>query len=319
MLGALEDVAIVMVKEEHLKILVELKFLDHQRLHAPELEYLTRIMESNPITACLVFHLLNNNSNDSNNISVDAYLNFPNSMQTSKNVEIPKCQSDAMILFDYLPFVETKMCSSWLLRKQFIRTLQKIAKVVEYDAVDFSTVSMALKLRNGNLFTVCLLEIRLNHHFPPVPAAASSLLPPPPPLNSAAKPQTSSSTSSAMFPFSPSGANIFSGGKIKSTDSNTNKSKSVVHGVGGGVSGSSPPPLGMPLFTVFDIQTAQCNPIDSIYLLYDPTCQTPDTYARELYYLACEKIFSQAFGIEVRGHSGLKSNRKKERNSSALK
>lgn len=71
-------------------------------------------------------------------------------------------------IFEFLLNVEAAISFRWLHRKRFIEELHKLASVVEYDAVDFSFIAIAVRIQKGKLITVCSVEFKLTPSFPTV-------------------------------------------------------------------------------------------------------------------------------------------------------
>eukprot|EP01041_Mallomonas_annulata_P011761 gene11761-24661_t len=165
MLHTIRNVTIIPFNEEynhqiHTKVYVQFKLLEKQRLTSIELEYLADVTETNPIYINIAFLLGNNNA-----LSADTHIFFPPTMPCSKFIEIPKWTSDTIIL-DYLLEIESRLAGSWTARRLFLEELQRIAAVVEFDPIDFSFVSIAIRLKLNKVFAVCTVEMRLSHTFP---------------------------------------------------------------------------------------------------------------------------------------------------------
>jgi hypothetical protein len=69
-------------------------------------------------------------------------------------------------MFDKCTTVIQKMAEKWAVRKEFIEELSRVAAVLEFDAVDFSYVVIAVRIKRGQLCTLCTVDYRLQATFP---------------------------------------------------------------------------------------------------------------------------------------------------------
>ena len=84
-------------------------------------------------------------------------------MPCSKKLDFRFKTSDIVTLKDS---ITKKIKSKWLDRKLFIEEMQRLATVLEYDAIDFSHVVITLRVKQDNLYTICNVEFRISEMFP---------------------------------------------------------------------------------------------------------------------------------------------------------
>ena len=84
-------------------------------------------------------------------------------MPCSKKLDFRFKTSDIVTLKDS---ITKKIKSRWLDRKLFIEEMQRLATVLEYDAIDFSHVVITLRVKQDNLYTICNVEFRISEMFP---------------------------------------------------------------------------------------------------------------------------------------------------------
>ena len=135
----------------------EFPLLDLSRLCCPDIEYLVKILENSPIVIKFKFGIPEGASN--------ASMHFPSVLITSKTVDFPSF-NDKMGVRDYLSLVENILSMKLLQRRNFALEFRKIAAVLEFDAVDFSYVSFAVRMRSASMFSLCVVELRLPGSFP---------------------------------------------------------------------------------------------------------------------------------------------------------
>lgn len=102
--------------------------------------------------------------------SLDYKVVFPRSMPCSRNLEFQNnfmgISSENISIIDIIPYVESKVLASIASRKSFLEELHRFTAVLEYDAIDFSFILIALRMKYNNMYTICTVEIRLTHSFP---------------------------------------------------------------------------------------------------------------------------------------------------------
>lgn len=95
---------------------------------------------------------------------------FPRSMPCSRNLDFQNSfqgiSSEDISIIDILPHVENKVLTSIASRKLFLEELQRFTAILEYDAIDFAFILIALRMKYNNMYTICTVEIRLAHSFP---------------------------------------------------------------------------------------------------------------------------------------------------------
>ena len=136
---------------------MEFPLLDSSRLSCPDIEYLLNILENNPIVMKFKFAISEGASTPS--------IHIPSILPTSKMVEYPSF-NDKMSVRDYLSLVENILSMKLLQRRNFAFELRRITAVLEFDALDFSYISFAVRLRSASKFSLCVVELRLSGRFP---------------------------------------------------------------------------------------------------------------------------------------------------------
>ena len=84
-------------------------------------------------------------------------------MPCTKKLDFRFKSSDIVNLKDS---IAKKIKTRWLDRKLFIEEMQRLATVLEYDAIDFSHVAITLRVKKNNLYTICNVEFRISESFP---------------------------------------------------------------------------------------------------------------------------------------------------------
>ena len=84
-------------------------------------------------------------------------------MPSTKKLDFRFKSSDIVNLKDS---IAKKIKTRWLDRKLFIEEMQRLATVLEYDAIDFSHVAITLRVKKNNLYTICNVEFRISESFP---------------------------------------------------------------------------------------------------------------------------------------------------------
>lgn len=74
--------------------------------------------------------------------------------------------TDVVPVHDVCFFAVRQIADKWMFRKRFVEELSRIAAVIEFDAFDFSHIVIGVRLRRGQLCTVCTADIRLTAGFP---------------------------------------------------------------------------------------------------------------------------------------------------------
>jgi hypothetical protein len=137
--------------------LLEFPLLDSSRLSCPDIEYIIDVMQDDPI----YFSLKVNVADQSYSASIET----PNRLPCSRLIEYPSIGKDANI-GDYIQLVENILSSKLAGRRGFVFELRRLTAVVEFDAIDFSSVSIAVRIKRGNMFTLCIVDFRLTSGFP---------------------------------------------------------------------------------------------------------------------------------------------------------
>jgi hypothetical protein len=149
------------------EVVVEFPLLDKSRLSVPELEYLVQFMTAScpPVTVML-------SSSDlslSSSFNTKPSLHFPKQhLPNLRHIHLPNWDSNST-LYDFLPAVEQTIADTWGTRKRFVTELQQISSVVEFDPVDFSYVSLSLRLTRNKHFILSIVDLRIPPHFPSAP------------------------------------------------------------------------------------------------------------------------------------------------------
>ena len=84
-------------------------------------------------------------------------------MPCTKKIDFRFKSTDIVYLKD---IISKKIKSRWSGRKLFIEEMQRLATVLEYDAIDFSHVVITLRIKQDNLYTICNVEFRISESFP---------------------------------------------------------------------------------------------------------------------------------------------------------
>lgn len=148
-------------------VVVEFPLLEESRLTAPELEYLVQFMEASCPPIKISF--TSSDLSMSNSFSTKPTLVFPkNHLPNLRHITLPNWDP-ASTLYDFLPAVEQRIVETWGVRKKFVSELQRISAVVEFDPVDFSRVSVSLRLTRNKHFILCIVDLRLPVTFPSSP------------------------------------------------------------------------------------------------------------------------------------------------------
>jgi hypothetical protein len=167
-LGLLEDMTnVTMISwtdNEIMKILCEFPIFSSNDAPDPSSAYLYDTTDGDPICMSLILSV-------SKSTSAPYYeVIFPQSMPCSRNIDFPNnlpgCSGEDFNLIDLMPYIENKILSSLTYRKSFVEELQRLAAVLEYDAIDFSFCMIALRMKHNNMYTICTVEFRLTHSFP---------------------------------------------------------------------------------------------------------------------------------------------------------
>ena len=165
-LRVIEGISMISIIDENPKISCEFPLLSNIGYQKPDVEYLFDVTEADPIMINVELSLVKNS------LVVIYKVIFPKLMLCSKNIEFPKkCNdnsSNENDIIDLIPFIESKILSSWNNRKIFLEELKKLTAVLEYDAVDFSFVIIALRMKYNNMYTICTVEFKLSCLFPSI-------------------------------------------------------------------------------------------------------------------------------------------------------
>ena len=146
---------ISLVSKSHIQM--EFPLLEQSRLSCPDIEYLLQLLESSPIILKFRFSFSDN--------SCTASVQMPSILPCSKTIEFPP-YNDNMTPRDYHSLVENILSMKLSQRRNFILEMRKIAAVLEFDAVDFSFVSVGVRMRSASMFSLCVADIRLSSTFP---------------------------------------------------------------------------------------------------------------------------------------------------------
>ena len=147
---------------------VEFPLLQKNRLCVPELEYLIQFISETCPTPIYVL-LTSTDISLSNSFNSKPGLQFPKeNLPNLRNIALPNWDSSST-LYDYLPAVEQRIADTWGLRKKFVSELQQLAAVVEFDPVDFSFVSIAMRLTRHKHFILSIVDLRISGNFPTSP------------------------------------------------------------------------------------------------------------------------------------------------------
>lgn len=140
-------------------------FLHASTLQCPDIEYLLDLLKRTPITVLAKFGLLD----DSVSVSIET----PSTLPCSRLVEYP-VYTKGVSIADYLALSENILSSRLALRRAFVLEIARIGALIEFDAVDFSSVILAVRIKSHDRFSVCVAEVRLTHAFPDVMPLASA-------------------------------------------------------------------------------------------------------------------------------------------------
>ena len=165
LLDAIPNVSqILLTDAESLKIICEFPLFSGNENQNPSYMYLYDTTIGDPIIISLLL------TQTGNNFALDYRVMFPKTMPCSRNIEFPTrfngASNNDMSLIDFLPYVEGKILSSLSYRKSFLEELLRLTAVLEYDAIDFSFVLIAVRMKHNNMYTICTVEFRLTHSFP---------------------------------------------------------------------------------------------------------------------------------------------------------
>jgi hypothetical protein len=163
MLQIKESISMIIWTDEKQLILCEFPLLSNRSNTSPSLEYLLSVTERQPIMISLILDIGNNDC------KIDYKVSFPPSMVCSKNIDFHKNNgniNDDNYLLELFPNIEERLSINWLKRKAFLEELQRLIAVLEYDAVDFSFIMIALRMKHDKMYTLCTVEFRLSHLFP---------------------------------------------------------------------------------------------------------------------------------------------------------
>ena len=120
-------------------------------------EYLIDIVKENPILLIISITVINM---DMTNIKVDVVMS--NTMKCSSKLEFSQTYKDNRIndfkVEDICGYVEDKIFKQWYYRKLFTEEMMKSAAVLEYDAIDFSYILIAIRLKYNNAFASCTVQ-----------------------------------------------------------------------------------------------------------------------------------------------------------------
>ena len=144
-----------LVTKSHVHI--EFPLLDLSRLSCPDVEYLVKILEYDPVVIKFNFGISDG--------AGSASMHFPSILGTSRTVDFPSF-SDNMSIRDYISLLENILSMRLSQRRNFVWEIRRIAALLEFDAVDFGYVSFALRMRNVSTFLLCIVELRLSGSFP---------------------------------------------------------------------------------------------------------------------------------------------------------
>lgn len=165
MLEAMPNVSqILLTDAESVKIICEFPLFSANENQNPSYMYLYDTTIGDPIMISLVLTITGNNS------ALDYKVLFPKNMPCSRNIEFPSrfngVSNNDMSLIDFLPHVESKILTGLTCRKSFLEELLRLTAVLEYDAIDFSFVLIAIRMKHNSMHTICAVEFRLTHSFP---------------------------------------------------------------------------------------------------------------------------------------------------------
>ena len=161
-----QDASMILIIDENPKILCEFPLLPNTGYKKPDLEYLYDVTEADPIMINIELVMMKGS------LIVNYKVTFPKLMTCSKNIDFPTNYgantTDENSVIDLVPFIETRILSPWNNRKMFLEELKNLTAVLEYDAIDFSFVLIALRMKHDNMYTICTVEFKLSSSFPSV-------------------------------------------------------------------------------------------------------------------------------------------------------
>jgi Brain and reproductive organ-expressed protein (BRE) len=145
-------------------IMFEFRLTDGAFLHSQhDSEYITNILAPEGIR--ILLSLSFDDTLETDKIRIGYELLFPKGMVALSWVPYSKHEEDANI-FELLSQIETALLANWRKRKAFVQELVKLSASLEYDAIDFSYISIAVRLKRNKLITLCSIEFRLGADFP---------------------------------------------------------------------------------------------------------------------------------------------------------
>ena len=152
-------------------VVMEFPLLDKSRLHVPELEYLAHVLQASRPSLHATVTLTSSHIAQSNSFFSKPSLHFSKLpyLPNLRHVPLPSWDGSSTTLFDFLPAVEQSIADTWGRRKRFVSELQQIAAVVEFDPVDFSFVSLSLRLTRNKHFILSIVDLRIPALFPSAP------------------------------------------------------------------------------------------------------------------------------------------------------
>jgi hypothetical protein len=153
-----------LIQSDNSQLFLEFPLLEQSRLSYPQLEYLADITCSQPI----FIQLTSSNLDSESSFTDTPSLAIPSTLPLSRQITLPSWSKDTL-LFDYIHSIERLFLQSWYPRQLFIYHLQSLCAVLEFDPIDFSTVTVALKLSKNKMTIVCTVEIQIPFQFPQAP------------------------------------------------------------------------------------------------------------------------------------------------------
>jgi hypothetical protein len=159
MLSTLPHVSYLIQKDHSL--FIEFPLFDKSRLSYPQLEYLVDITQPQPI----LIQLTSPNLDSESSFVATPSLSFPSSLSLSRQIILPSWTKDTL-LFDYIHSIERIFVQTWYARQSFIYHLQSLCSVLEFDSIDFSVVTIALKVVKRKMVVLCTVEIQIPFQFP---------------------------------------------------------------------------------------------------------------------------------------------------------
>lgn len=152
-----------------------------------ELDYLIDMTKQDPILLSISIVIRNNlnvnthfsdfNSDDMSISFADVSVTFPSNMPCSQRLEslsdaskngqdgrdIPISidgDENEFNIINVIEREEKRLVNTWLKRKLFVEEIIGIATIIEYDPIDFSFISFAVRLKKGRLFSLCICECK---------------------------------------------------------------------------------------------------------------------------------------------------------------